>query len=132
MDISSLSMGSSNFQLTRAMDMNKSQTLLAGLPSVDNAAISSSLMNQIQDSRLVSARVVDYYNDRVSSTLDQTSDSAASIDAPGAQNFLDRLNAESELNLSGEEDPEDIKTIVDEILARNEELESGIILDLRA
>lgn len=132
MDISSLSMGSSNFQLTRAMDMNKSQTLLAGLPSVDNAAISSSLMNQIQDSRLVSARVVDYYNDRVSSTLDQTSDAAASIDAPGAQNFLDRLNAESELNLSGEEDPEDIKTIVDEILARNEELESGIILDLRA
>lgn len=132
MDISSLSLGSSNFQLTRAMDMNKSQTLLAGLPSVDNAAISSSLMNQIQDSRLVSARVVDYYNDRVNSTLDQTGESAASLDTPEAQNFLDRLNSESAPNITGQEDPEDIKTIVDEILARNEELQSGVILDLKA
>lgn len=116
MDIASLQLGADNYALSRSMNLSQSQTLLSGLPEVKNAPISSSLMSQIQDSQLISSRIINYYDSKVAESVQGT-------DFESEPNQLDEAARHPD-------NGEDIKTIVDEILARSEEVTSGTLLDL--
>lgn len=116
MDIASLQFGADNYALSRSMNLSQSKSLLSALPEVDNAPISSSLMNQIQDSQLVSSRIINYYDSKVAESVQGTGLDHSSSSAGDAR--------------SQPESDEDIKTIVDEIIARSEALTSGTLLDL--
>ena len=138
MDLNSLQFGGDNYQLTRAMSLNHASTILSGLPSADESQpFSVDLMNKIQDSQLVTSRVIDYYDQRVEEKMDELGFSTSHLGSSNSDPFsTNTLNGGRERSArsqgSASEEPEDIQTIVDEILARSEEVQSGVILDLKA
>ena len=101
---------------------------------VGSNPLSVDLLNRIQDSQLVSARVINYYDQRVESTFEELGFETGNLGSTSSQASSNADNFETANldSLNGGEDPEDIQTIVDEILARSEETQTGTLLDLNA
>lgn len=131
MDISSINLGGDNYKAARAMSLSQNQGILSSIPEVKNSAFSLDFLKQVQDSKLITSRVIDYYDSKVSSTVSNLEKNDVDVTA-STSDVVGYNSSAIDDYAQKPENSEDIKTIVDEIIARNMEVTSGTILDLQA
>ncbi len=131
MDISSINLGGDNYKAARAMSLSQNQGILSSIPEAKNSAFSLDFLKQVQDSKLITSRVIDYYDSKVSSTVSNLEKNDVDVTA-STSDVVGYNSSAIDDYAQKPENSEDIKTIVDEIIARNMEVTSGTILDLQA
>tara|TARA_B110000483_G_C18198408_1_gene544115 strand:+ start:2250 stop:2645 length:396 start_codon:yes stop_codon:yes gene_type:complete len=131
MDISSINFGGDNYKAARTMSLSQNQGILSSIPEVKNSAFSLDFLKQVQDSKLITSRVIDYYDSKVSSTVSNLEKNDVDVTA-STSDVVGYNSSAIDDYAQKPENSEDIKTIVDEIIARNMEVTSGTILDLQA
>jgi hypothetical protein len=131
MDISSINLGGDNYKAARTMSLSQNQGILSSIPEVKNSAFSLDFLKQVQDSKLITSRVIDYYDSKVSSTVSNLEKNDVDVTA-STSDVVGYNSSAIDDYAQKPENSEDIKTIVDEIIARNMEVTSGTILDLQA
>jgi hypothetical protein len=113
------------------MSLSQNQGILSSIPEVKNSAFSLDFLKQVQDSKLITSRVIDYYDSKVSSTVSNLEKNDVDVTA-STSDVVGYNSSAIDDYAQKPENSEDIKTIVDEIIARNMEVTSGTILDLQA